>query len=221
MEKRGILLIDGDSLSAKTVGETLKLESKKLLCNLLYAGVFAGFGGTDAGKKRQAAWGSALPFINCKLTINHQAKVNNAGKNAADIALTIKAMELHNHYHPDYLILFASDSDFTPLVKYLTNAGCKVYLATYGNNVPDALASSATKVLGVNPLKQQVNECISNLWVMSGKPKGGVPLGLLAQKLPPPLATKMGYVKGKSGSFAKALSALDIPYVKDTCIVRH
>lgn len=48
------------------------------------------------------------------------------GKNAADIALTVDAMELLNTCQYDTFVIMSSDSDYTPLVMKLRDAGVRV-----------------------------------------------------------------------------------------------
>ncbi len=65
------------------------------------------------------------PVVHYALQSMHQTPTV-SGKNAADIALAIDAMDLYYREHITRFCLVASDSDYTPLALRLRSAGCLV-----------------------------------------------------------------------------------------------
>ena len=77
-----------------------------------------------------------------------------AGKNAADIALVVDAMELFYRDHVTRFCLVASDSDYTSLVLRLRSAGCLV-IGIGEPKTPSALVKAYTVFVSTDQLAQR------------------------------------------------------------------
>jgi NYN domain/OST-HTH/LOTUS domain len=75
------------------------------------------------------------------------------GKNAADIALVVDAMDLFYRDHVTRFCLVASDSDYTPLVLRLRSVGCMV-IGIGEPKAPLALVEACTVFISTDQLKQ-------------------------------------------------------------------
>ena len=71
-----------------------------------------------------SAWDAAIQSL---AILQHQQRSNTRGKNAADIALVIDAMDLMHKGRLDGFCLVSSDSDFTRLAQRLREDGLKVF----------------------------------------------------------------------------------------------
>ncbi len=78
----------------------------------------------DFSNGRLASWSAAIGSF--AIVACHQP-VRVRGKNAADIALAIDAMDLMNRERLDGFVLVSSDSDFTRLAQRLREGGLAVY----------------------------------------------------------------------------------------------
>ena len=78
----------------------------------------------DFSNGRLAAWNAAIGA--CAI-VQHQQPAHAKGKNAADIALVIDAMDLLHRGRLDGFCLVSSDSDFTRLAQRLREGGFRVY----------------------------------------------------------------------------------------------
>jgi uncharacterized LabA/DUF88 family protein len=113
-ETRLAILIDAENVNVRLVRQVLtRLESARVLT------VKRAYG--DWGRL-QTAWKSTL--IDCGIQAI-QAPNYAPGKNSADMALTIDAMDLL-HQQVNWFCLVSNDSDFTPLAYRLTGAGARV-----------------------------------------------------------------------------------------------
>lgn len=74
-----------------------------------------------------------------------------SGKNATDIALTVDAMELFYRNHITHFCLVSSDSDYTPLVLRLRQAGCLV-LGIGEAKTPPTLMKACTIFVSIEQL---------------------------------------------------------------------
>jgi uncharacterized protein (TIGR00288 family) len=74
-----------------------------------------------------------------------------AGKNATDIALAVDAMHLFYRDHITHFCLLTSDSDYTPLVLWLRQAGCLV-IGIGEAKTPPALTKACTVFISTEQL---------------------------------------------------------------------
>ena len=81
--------------------------------------VYGDFAGTHL-----AGWDGAIQSL---AILQHQQRSNTTGKNAADIALVIDAMDLMHKGKLDGFCIVSSDSDFTRLAQRLREDGLVVY----------------------------------------------------------------------------------------------
>lgn len=111
------LLIDADNANAKHIGQVVEtLEKEGALCERHIFG--------DWSSPHLSGWNDAV--------LKHALKQNQQNaytktKNATDIALVICAMELLYTKEIDTFAIMSSDSDFTPLVQRLRQAGKTVW----------------------------------------------------------------------------------------------
>jgi uncharacterized LabA/DUF88 family protein len=111
------VLIDADNTSAKVV-EPLFLEIAKLG----EASVRRIYG--DFAEGRMKGWAEVLPR---HAIVPHQNFAYTQGKNSADIALVIDAMDLLHSGRFDGFCLVSSDSDFTRLAARIREQGLDAY----------------------------------------------------------------------------------------------
>ncbi len=108
-EKKIVLLIDAENTSAKYADNIIHyLEQQG---DIISAQIYGDFLDNDNTKK----WNSKAVVHNFQ---RYQADTTKAGKNAADIALVIDAMDfLHKENPADIFCIVTSDGDFTSLVE--------------------------------------------------------------------------------------------------------
>ena len=99
----------------------------------------------DFSSNRLAGWNGAIQSL---AILQHQQRSNTTGKNAADIALVIDAMDLMHKGKLDGFCLVSSDSDFTRLAQRLREDGLVVgdddgwaHLGTVGSRIQGAAQS--------------------------------------------------------------------------------
>ena len=111
------VLIDADNTSARYAqaifDEIVKLGEANV------RRIYGDFSGT-----RLKSWNDAIQSL---AILQHQQRNNTTGKNAADIALVIDAMDLMHKGKLDGCCLVSSDSDFTRLAQRLREDGLMVY----------------------------------------------------------------------------------------------
>ena len=78
----------------------------------------------DFSNGRLASWNAAVRSF---AIVQHQQAGHARGKNAADIALAIDAMDLMYRQRLDGFVLVSSDSDFTRLAQRLREGGFAVF----------------------------------------------------------------------------------------------
>ena len=103
------VLIDADNASAKYAHAIFEEIAKFGEANVRR--IYGDFSGT-----RLSAWNQAIQSL---AILQHQQRNNTTGKNAADIALVIDAMDLMHKGKLDGFCLVSSDSDFTRLAQRL------------------------------------------------------------------------------------------------------
>ena len=102
----------------------------------------------DFSGNRLSGWNVAIESL---AILQHQQRNNTTGKNAADIALVIDAMDLMFKGKLDGFCLVSSDSDFTRLTQRLREDG----LAVYGfgeRKTPVAFRNACTRFVYVENL---------------------------------------------------------------------
>jgi uncharacterized LabA/DUF88 family protein len=139
--QRLAVLIDADNTSARYAAAIFDE-----IASLGEANVRRIYG--DFSSTRLGGWDSAVQSL---AILQHQQRSNTAGKNAADIALVIDAMDLLYKRTLDGFCLVSSDSDFTRLAQRLREDG----LAVYGfgeRKTPEAFRNACTRFIYVENL---------------------------------------------------------------------
>ena len=111
------VLIDADNRSARYAHAIFEEIVKLGEANVRR--IYGDFTGS-----RLSGWGGAIQSL---AILQHQQRSNTTGKNAADIALVIDAMDLMHKGRLDGFCLVSSDSDFTRLAQRLREDGLVVY----------------------------------------------------------------------------------------------
>ena len=172
------VLIDADNTSAR-YAQAIFEE----IVTLGEANVRRIFG--DFSSSRLAGWDGAIKSL---AILQNQQRSNTTGKNAADIALVIDAMDLMHKGKLDGFCLVSSDSDFTRLAQRLREDGLQVY--GFGERkTPEAFRNACTRFIYVENLVEAVAE------------KGGASstTATAAEKQPPSKAVKI-VVKAMEGA---------------------
>jgi NYN domain/OST-HTH/LOTUS domain len=137
------LLIDGENISPDLTAQML-----------VEAGKFGGvtirrvYGNITSPNMQR--WKEVMTYY--ALQGMHQMQTV-TGKNAADIALVVDAMDLFYRDHVTRFCLVASDSDYTPLVLRLRSVGCMV-IGIGEPKAPLALVEACTVFVSTDQLKQ-------------------------------------------------------------------
>ena len=128
------VLIDADNTSARHAHAIFEEIVKQGESNVRR--VYGDFLGT-----RLAGWNKQIQSL---AILQHQQRSNTTGKNAADIALVIDAMDLMHKGKLDGFCLVSSDSDFTRLAQRLREDGLVVY--GFGERkTPEAFRSACNR----------------------------------------------------------------------------
>ena len=102
----------------------------------------------DFSGNRLAGWDAQVRSL---AILQHQQRSNTTGKNAADIALVIDAMDLMHKGKLDGFCLVSSDSDFTRLAQRLREDGLQVY--GFGERkTPEAFRNACNRFIYVENL---------------------------------------------------------------------
>ena len=102
----------------------------------------------DFSGSRLSGWDTAVQSL---AILQHQQRSNTIGKNAADIALVIDAMDMMSKGKVDGFCLVTSDSDFTRLAQRLREDGLVVY--GFGERkTPEAFRSACTRFIYLESL---------------------------------------------------------------------
>lgn len=115
--QRVAVLIDGDSFSPRLAGRLFDYAAA--FGRVVSAQLFANFAAINSG-----AWSSA---IRAHGIISMQHFNGNNGKNAADIALAISALDLLHDDRVDLYVIVTADSDFTALAHRICQSGRAVH----------------------------------------------------------------------------------------------
>jgi uncharacterized LabA/DUF88 family protein len=116
-EPRVAVLIDGDSFSPRMVGKLLGYSASS--GRVVSAQLFANFAAMNGG-----AWAEAIKTHGI---VARQHFHGRSGKNAADIALVIAALDLVHTNRADHYVIVTADSDFTALAHRLRQSGAIVH----------------------------------------------------------------------------------------------
>src|SRR5712692_6632225 len=138
------LLIDGENISPDLTAQML-VEAGKfggVTIRRVYGNV------TSPNMKR---WKEMMTHY--ALQGMHQMQTA-TGKNAADIALAVDAMDLFYRDHVTRFCLVGSDSDYTPLVLRLRSAGC-VVIGIGEPKTPSSLVKAYTVFVSTDQLTQR------------------------------------------------------------------
>ena len=115
--RRLAVLIDADNTSARYAAAIFDE-----IASLGEANVRRIYG--DFSSTRLGSWDSAVQSL---AILQHQQRSNTTGKNAADIALVIDAMDLLYKRTLDGFCLVSSDSDFTRLAEFIPEGALLVF----------------------------------------------------------------------------------------------
>ena len=165
------VLIDADNTSARYAHAIFEEIVKLGEANVRR--IYGDFSGA-----RLSGWNDAIESL---AILQHQQRNNTTGKNAADIALVIDAMDLMHRGRLDGVCLVSSDSDFTRLTQRLREDG----LAVYGfgeHKTPVAFRNACSRFIYVENLMEAAPP--------KGKP-GDATAASTAKKAPPSKAAKI------------------------------
>src|SRR5713226_1535696 len=137
------LLIDGENISPDVIASVLAEAGK-------FGGVTIRRIYGNVASPSMVRWKEVMLHYALQ-GMHHMPTV--AGKNAADIALVVDAMDLFYREHVTRFCLVASDSDYTPLVLRLRAAGCMV-IGIGEPKAPLALVEACTVFFFTDQLKQ-------------------------------------------------------------------
>jgi hypothetical protein len=141
-ETRLAILIDAENMSAAWVGPVLsRLQSPKVITLKRAYG--------DWSKAQLNGWKPVLSEYGIHPV---HAPTYVAGKNSADMMLTIDAITLL-HQQVGWFCIVSNDSDFTPLVHHLTGAGAKV-VGFGSHQVSQAFANACHKFVYLKPMSK-------------------------------------------------------------------
>jgi len=136
------VLIDADNTSARYAHAIF--EEIATLGEANVRRIYGDFSGT-----RLSGWNKAIQSL---AILQHQQRNNTTGKNAADIALVIDAIDLMHKGKLDGFCLISSDSDFTRLAQRLREDGLKVY--GFGERkTPEAFRNACNRFIYVENLQ--------------------------------------------------------------------
>ncbi len=161
------VLIDADNTSAR-VAPGLFIEIAKLG----EASVRRIYG--DFADSRMKGWAEALPR---HAIVPHQNFAYTQGKNSADIALVIDAMDLLHSGRFDGFCLVSSDSDFTRLAARIREQGVDAY--GFGQRkTPEAFRQACKRFFFTENLMPEVSESPAAVAAANEKesPSAAVPL---------------------------------------------
>ena len=173
------VLIDADNTSARYVQAIFEEIVKFGEANVRR--IYGDFSGT-----RLAKWDKAIQSL---APLQHQQRSNTTGKNAADIALVIDAMDLMSKGNLDGVCLISSDSDFTRLTQRLREEGLTVY--GFGERkTPEAFRNACSRLIYLENVLESGTEKANGAAASAGSDK----------KEPPTRAVKL---------IAKAIEDMD------------
>ena len=166
------VLIDADNTSERYAHAIFEEVAKLGEANVRR--IYGDFSGPRLG-----GWDKRIQSL---AILQHQQRNNTTGKNAADIALVIDAMDLMHKGKLDGFCLISSDSDFTRLAQRLREDGLVVY--GFGERkTPEAFRSACNRFIYVENLIEAEEE--------KGDGKTAATPPSAAKKEPPSKAVKI------------------------------
>lgn len=219
-----IILVDADNLKPDILLKSLPMiaDSHSAIAGVELFGRF----GTDKEKKR---WRDALAVKQCNHTIHALDQLTPSGKNAADIKLVGRALELlFNEKHQNFVII-SNDSDFVPLVEQMKQYKCfvsvvglkylnpKIYdladrtlIHTDNHITMQTRQDYKRQQKHVKQVMLVMHKNIRIAWYQLGKPKRGIPLYEIGHEsiISNEAAAIIGYRRGISGSLLRALAII-------------
>ncbi len=164
------VLIDADNTSARYAQAIFEEIVKLGEANVRR--IYGDFSGN-----RLANWDKAIQSL---AILQHRQRSNTTGKNAADIALVIDAMDLMSKGNLDGVCLISSDSDFTRLAQRLREEGLTVY--GFGERkTPGAFRNACSRFIYLENVLESGTE----------KANGGAASASSDKKEPPSKAVKL------------------------------
>ena len=115
--RRVAVLIDGDSFSPRLCDQLFRYATS--FGQVASAQLFANFAASSGGE-----WSSAIRTHGIKAMQHFNG---NNGKNGADIALVIAALELLDNKRAEVFVIVTADSDFTALAHRIKQCGAAVH----------------------------------------------------------------------------------------------
>ena len=183
------VLIDADNTSARYAQAIFEEIAKFGEANVRR--IYGDFSGT-----RLKGWDDATKSL---AILQHQQRSNTTGKNSADIALVIDAMDLMHKGKLDGFCLISSDSDFTRLAQRLREDGLNVY--GFGERkTPEAFRSACNRFIYVdNLIEAGAEEATPKISATAAAP------GPLPKKKPAQVAKKNPATEPKKEPPSKAV----------------
>jgi hypothetical protein len=127
-----VILIDGENIAPSSAEPVMQFATT--LGHVRHAEVFANFASPSS-----AGWATQMRAHGI---VGSQSYAATPGKNAADIALTIRAMDVLHRERIDDFVLVSDDADFTALAHRIRRSGSRVHRV--GSSTPRALRESCT-----------------------------------------------------------------------------
>jgi hypothetical protein len=164
------LLIDGENISPDLIAQML-VEAGKF-GGVMIRRVYGNVTSPNMQRWKEVMTQYALQGMHQMQTVT--------GKNAADIALAIDAMDLFYRDHVTRFCLVGSDSDYTPLVLRLRSSGCMV-IGIGEPKTPSTLVKAYTVFVSTDQLSQSSKRAKSAV-VTNAKVAPTTPLPTTSQK---------------------------------------
>ena len=159
------LLIDGENTSARQIEKILTEAGKLGEVKKRY--VYGDWSEPSPARWKKQVNAYALELRQCSKVASH--------KNCLDIQLVVDAMDLFFNHHIRRFCIAASDSDYTPLVRYLCREGCEL-LGIGRPQTPQSLQEACSRFVFINvsPLSAPVTALVSILPVTANMEKDQV-----------------------------------------------
>jgi uncharacterized LabA/DUF88 family protein len=132
----------------------------------------------DFSRQQMAGWQDKLPALGL---VPHHQPANTVGKNSADIALVIDAMDLLHSGRFDGFVLVSSDSDFTRLASRIREQGLDVY-GIGKQTTPEAFRKACKRFIFVENLVSEPAAPGAPAAPQRESPAAAVPLILAAME---------------------------------------
>lgn len=131
------VLVDADNVSHKHAKSLMEDVARR--GRITHAHLYGNF-----ASPKLSGWAPAIQTF--AFRAHHHYSVAECGKNSADIALAIDAMDIAHSRQTDQFAVVSNDSDLSPLASRLRRLGFRIY--GYGTrNASDALRKSCSEFL--------------------------------------------------------------------------